>query len=426
MIRTKAAGAEDVLESLNSAPRPARKLVPILPRPRDVGPTGYHPTGIHASVFQNYLSLCGAYSSYLGETYVLVGFYQSKFFRPDISKSACIYIGGLPITGILDAVRGMRDISYPYYEWSAVRELQWFLDTATNAELYHVVYPGAILGMFDVRVSILKMVRFSSYTVTHLAAVERFIKSRGGLQKMPPPMRAIVVMADLLQCICLDTKLAFSSVGRSLFHWQAVDKLCGDHMVRSPLLRCEDDDFSLVGRFIDPEISERLVRILGRTSDDIESFCGHEAENGSSNMVVGILSLDDMADGVLLIHDLPGLAAQTCAIASRIVYRTMQRKAGFHDSSDLADMHRLYDNLGFINLRPWAGLPYLHLWANLIGLASSTKLERSYFVAELMRATFSWGCYQMEVYITFLKNFIYLRRKASLENIASKGLNEKS
>ncbi|KAJ4113953.1 hypothetical protein NW769_004733 [Fusarium oxysporum] len=104
-----------------------------------------------------------------------------------MSKSACIYIGWLLITGILDAVRGMSDISYPYYEWSAVRELQWFLDTATNAELYQVVYPLAILGMFE-------MVRFSSYTVTHLAAVERFIKSRGGLQKMPPSMQAIVVM----------------------------------------------------------------------------------------------------------------------------------------------------------------------------------------------------------------------------------------
>ncbi|KAJ4099365.1 hypothetical protein NW756_003985 [Fusarium oxysporum] len=139
-----------------------------------------------------------------------------------MSKSACIYIGWLLITGILDAVRGMSDISYPYYEWSAVRELQWFLDTATNAELYQVVYPLAILGMFE---------------------------------------------------------------------------LCGHHMVRSPLLRCEDEDFSLVGRFIDPEISERLVRILGGTSDDSESFCGQEAENGSSNMVVGTLSLDDMADG---------------------------------------------------------------------------------------------------------------------------------
>ncbi|RKK95894.1 hypothetical protein BFJ71_g8071 [Fusarium oxysporum] len=146
-------------------------------------------------------------------------------------KSACIYIGGLLITGILDAVRGMSDKLY--YEWSAVRELKWFLDTATNAELYQVVYPVAILGIFNVRVSILK--------------------------------------------------LAFSSVGQSLFHWQAVDKLCGDHMVRSPLLRSEDEGFSPVGRFIDPEISKRLVRILGRTSGGIESFCGQEAENGSWN-----------------------------------------------------------------------------------------------------------------------------------------------
>ncbi|KAF4333204.1 hypothetical protein FBEOM_12978 [Fusarium beomiforme] len=399
---------EDVLESLNSAPKPARKLVPILPRPRDLGPTGYHPTGIHARVFQNYLSLCGAYSSYLDEAYVLVGFYQSNFFRPDMSKSACIYIGWLLTTGVLDAFRGISDISYPYYEWSAVRELQSFLDAATNAELYQVVYPVAILGMFE-------MVRLSPYTVTHLAAVERFIRSRGGLQKMPPPMQAIVVMADILQCICLDTKLAFSSVGRPLFRWQAVEKFGGDHMVSSPLLRCEDENFSLVGRFIGPEISARLVPVLSLASDSIESFCGQEAEKRSSNMVIGNVNLDDMADGVLPVHDLPGLVAQTCAIASRIVHRTMQKKAGFHDSSNWADMHRLYDNLRFINLRPWAGLPYLHLWANLIGLASSTKLEKSYFVAELMRATFSWGCYQMEVYIIFLKNFIYLRQKASLE-----------
>jgi hypothetical protein len=47
-----------------------------------------------------------------------------------------------------------------------------------------------------------------------------------------------------------------------------------------------------------------------------------------------------------------------------------------------------------------ADLPLTVELRNIIGLASSTKLERSYFVAELMRATFSWGCYQMEVYIS--------------------------
>jgi hypothetical protein len=134
-------------------------------------------------------------------------------------------------------------------------------------------------------------------------------------------------------------------------------------MVSSPLLRCEDEDFSLVRRFIGPEISAKLVWILNQTSDAVEYFCGQEAENEPSNMVVGIVNLNDMADGVLSAHELPGLVAQTCAIASRIVYRTMQRKAGFHDSSNWADMHRLYDNLRFTNLKSWAGLPYLHLWA---------------------------------------------------------------
>jgi hypothetical protein len=70
-----------------------------------------------------------------------------------MSKSACIYIGWLLTTGILDAFRGTTDFSYPYYEWNAVRELQCFLDIATDAELYQVVYPVAILGMFEVRVS---------------------------------------------------------------------------------------------------------------------------------------------------------------------------------------------------------------------------------------------------------------------------------
>ncbi|KAH6891534.1 hypothetical protein B0T10DRAFT_439315 [Thelonectria olida] len=414
---TQAAAAGDVSESLSSVQRRAPKLVPILPRPRDIGPTGCHPTGIHARVFQNYLSLCGAYSSYLDEAYILVGFHQPNFFRPDMSKSACIYIGWLLTKGILDAFRGTSDFSYPYYEWNAVRELQAFLDTATNAELYQVVYPVAILGMFE-------MVRFSPYTVTHLAAVERFIKTRGGLQKMPPPMQAIVVMADLLQCICLDTKLAFSYVGRPLFHCQAVEKLGGDHMVSSPLLRCEGEEFSLVGRFIRPEISARLAQILGQTFDAVKEFCGQEAGNEPSTTVVGIVNLDDVADGVLPAHDLSGLVVQTCAIASRIAHRTMQKRAGFHDSSNWTDMCLLYNNIRFINLKSWAGLPYLRLWVNLIGLASSTKLERSYFVAELMRATFSWGCYQMEVYITFLKNFIHLRRKASSGDTTDMGLNE--
>ena len=38
------------------------------------------------------------------------------------------------------------------------------------------------------------MVRFSPRTVTHFTAVERFIKTRGGLSKMPDVMQHLVIM----------------------------------------------------------------------------------------------------------------------------------------------------------------------------------------------------------------------------------------
>ena len=39
-----------------------------------------------------------------------------------------------------------------------------------------------------------KMVRFNPQAVMHLAAVEKIIKSRGGLGKMPDVMQHIVIM----------------------------------------------------------------------------------------------------------------------------------------------------------------------------------------------------------------------------------------
>jgi hypothetical protein len=107
-------------------------------------------TGVDARTFQNYLCRCGSYSSYLDEGFVLVGFQQPSYFRPDLSKAACIYIGWLLTAGVLDAVRGTQDIAYPYYEYQAVKELQRYIDGASARELHEVVYPVLILGMFEV------------------------------------------------------------------------------------------------------------------------------------------------------------------------------------------------------------------------------------------------------------------------------------
>lgn len=38
------------------------------------------------------------------------------------------------------------------------------------------------------------MVRFSPRAITHLSAVENFIKSRGGLRMMPDVMQHLVIM----------------------------------------------------------------------------------------------------------------------------------------------------------------------------------------------------------------------------------------
>jgi hypothetical protein len=92
----------------------------------------------------------GSYSSYLDEGFMLVGFQQPSYFRPDLSKAACIYIGWLLTAGVLDAFRGTHDIAYPYYEYQAVKELQRYIDGAGARELHEVVYPVLILGMFEV------------------------------------------------------------------------------------------------------------------------------------------------------------------------------------------------------------------------------------------------------------------------------------
>ncbi|KAK3900282.1 hypothetical protein C8A05DRAFT_17396 [Staphylotrichum tortipilum] len=381
-------------------------------------PRSTHSTGVDARTMADYLARCGSYSSYLDEAFVLVGFRQPSYFRPDLSKAACIYIGWLLTAGMLDARRGVREEGkgYPYYEYHAVRELQRFVDGAGQRELHEVVYPVIILGMFE-------MFRFSPRAIAHLAAVERFIKSRGGLHTMPDVMQHLVIMTDTLQCVCLNTPLAFNVLGPAPVPrlLTADGFLAGDQVWSCPLLLCDDENLSLAGQYVDAAIRGPLVAVLQAARDSFQHFFfpspGETDDAGAT--LAGLAAVDVVVDAVLAAssppaaaaNDVPARLLETCALAARIMHRTLAGDVdGFDDAANEADARVVYENTRFVGLKAWRGLPYIYVWVNLIGFAASTSAQmRGFFVAEVVRCAFSYGCYQMEVFQGVLMNFLHLR-----------------
>ncbi|KAK4120169.1 hypothetical protein N657DRAFT_674491 [Parathielavia appendiculata] len=356
---------------------------------RGAPPQYTHMTGVDARTFQDYLCRCGSYSSYLDEAFILIGFKQQNYFRPDLSKAACIYIGWLLTAG-------------------AVRTLQSFIDGAGHRELHEVVYSVVILAMFE-------MFRFSPRAVTHLSAVESFLKTRGGLHKMPDVMQHLVIMGDTLQCLCLGTPPAFNTLGLGpIMRLITADGfLAGDQLRSCPLLLCDNEDLSLAAHYVNPAIRFPLVGVLQAASDLFRQFfhSGGQGRVGKEDGPAMDMDLDAVAGGPSVANSVPRRLLQTCALTARIMRRTLSGHFdGFDDSRNESDVLGVYDNARFIGLKAWAGLPYVYVWVNLIGFAATTDGRmRSYFVAEVVRCAFSYGCYQMEVFQAAVGNFLHLR-----------------
>ncbi|KAK4129672.1 hypothetical protein N657DRAFT_564033 [Parathielavia appendiculata] len=380
---------------------------------RGAPPKSTHMTGIDARTFQEYLCRCGSYTSYLDEGFALVGFRQPSYFRPDLSKAACIYIGWLWTAGVLDASRGTQEIAYPYFEYQAVRELQKFIDGAGGRQLHEVVYPVVILAMFE-------LFRFSPRAITHLAAVENFIKTRGGLQQMPDVMQHIVIMADTLQCLTLGTPLAFSLLGPApIMRLMTADGFVeGDELRSCPLLLCDKEDFSLAAQYVDPAIHVQLVAVLRAANDSFRQFFLPSAMQntcGNDGRIV-----DALADSPTAGNNVPRLLLDTCAFAARIMRRTLSGYLdGFEDPENTSDLLAIYHNTRFMGLKAWAGLPYVYVWVILIGFAASPDRNmKHHFVAEVVRCAFSYGCYQMEVFQAVIGNFLHLRDALAARKMA--------
>jgi hypothetical protein len=199
---------------------------------------------------------------------------------------------------------------------------------------------------------------------------------------------------DLLHAVSFNARLRFvketAPVSRAKIPYDGE----GNFFASSPLVVFNDQDFSLLPKFIDAEVADRLASVLGRTFETIEQVYRGSATHGPGAVQVvdqGLAAagnsptttatltpessavsmysaggafpdLDELADPCTLEGGVPGIILQSCVLASRIFFRTLDRLDGLEDRANATDMRALHRNLRFLGLRSWAGLPYIYAW----------------------------------------------------------------
>jgi hypothetical protein len=170
----------------------------------------------------------------------------------------------------------------------------------------------------------------------------------------------------MLLSVCLDTPLAFNSLGDApiVRLMTANGFIAGDHLRSNPLLLCDDEDLSLAAQYVDPAIRAELVYVLKTASDSFWQFFdfdqGHSSGKDDTTVDLG---LDAIADCLTAPNNVSGLFLETCALAARITHRTLSRGLdGLNNTANELDVMAIYDKTRFIGLKPWIGLPYVYVW----------------------------------------------------------------
>jgi hypothetical protein len=201
---------------------------------------------------------------------------------------------------------------------------------------------------------------------------------------------------DLLHAVSFNTRLRFVEetllpIPRAEIHANGE----GYFFASSPLVIFNSQDFSLLSKFIDADVVDRLASVLEYTFDRIEEVYRHHASPGHGDAVQdpepssiagsparsssssdtgstsssiasstrgAVPNLDELAGPVTLEGGVPQLILQSCALGSRIFFRTLERRDGLDNGANRGDMRALHRNLKFLGLRSWAGLPYIFAW----------------------------------------------------------------
>lgn len=142
----------------------------------------------------------------------------------------------------------------------------------------------------------------------------------------------------------------------------------GDQLFSCPLLLCDDEDFSLAAQYVDPAIRVQLVAVLQAANDSFQEFfsdldMGSPHSSSNKDRLAVDVMLDEMLNGSTAANDVKGLFLDTCALAARIMRRTLTGELiGFDDAGNALDVLMVYLNVRFLGLKAWKGLPYVYVW----------------------------------------------------------------
>lgn len=174
---------------------------------------------------------------------------------------------------------------------------------------------------------------------------------------------------DLLHAISFDAPLHFIEKANPVSRAQVRLGREGNFFASSPLLIFNDEDYSSLSRFINAEIAVQLAAIIQQSFNSIEqvyhaSSINHQDISCQLPSLVGAFDpeIPQLAEPCSFERGTATIILHSCAICSRILFRTLERLNGLDSSSNLADMRALYCNLKFLGLGPWSGLPYIYAW----------------------------------------------------------------
>jgi hypothetical protein len=278
-----------------------------------------------------------------------------------------------------------------------------------------------------------------------MAALKRIVANEGGVERLKPQMvretLALYVMldiprllsssslltthirADLLHAVTFDEPLHFVENAQPVSRVRARCTGDGNFFAGSPLVLFNDEGFSSLSKFLDAETASLLAAVLQLSFDSIEEVylasTGHRSTYHKTELRrESSPILDQLADPLANEVNIARIILQSCAVGSRILFRTLKNLSGLDDSANITDMRVLYRNLKFLGLRSWAGLPYIYAWLYvafvitfwclngklrldisrlLVGLSAATAQERPFFVGQLARIAASYGGYHLEM-----------------------------